>query len=74
MAPVHQLHALLHADILRFVARCQHEMEGQASVPNAAACGPHSYALTLTLAPCLGPSPKLNHDPKAQLPCYPPTT
>jgi hypothetical protein len=36
MAPVHQLHALLHEDILRFMARCQHEMEIHASVHEAA--------------------------------------
>ena len=36
MAPVHQLHALLHGDILRFMARCQHEMETHASVHEAA--------------------------------------
>ncbi len=36
MAPVHQLHALLHEDILRFMARCQHEMETHAAVHEAA--------------------------------------
>tara|TARA_B100000795_G_scaffold184735_1_gene140245 strand:- start:1288 stop:2199 length:912 start_codon:yes stop_codon:yes gene_type:complete len=36
MAPVHQLHALLHEDILRFMARCQLEMEIHASVHESA--------------------------------------
>jgi hypothetical protein len=36
MAPVHQLHALLHEDILRFMARCQRETERNASVHEAA--------------------------------------
>jgi len=36
MAPVHQLHALLHEDILRYMARCERETESNAAVHEAA--------------------------------------
>ena len=68
MAPVHQLHALLHSDILRFVARCQHEMEMHASVHESAISKVKSVVTLLwpraQVAPCMADTiPRLGLTP-----------